>query len=96
MLVTNLLPALHAHEHFTSLEGSKDLAPLEFSESIAKPVVDCDLCDFHFSSINEPVLYSYSLHLPEINSVQNISVADTVHLFSQIRFSLRAPPQAIA
>lgn len=95
MLAASVLPALHAYEHFL-LDSGKYQIQSELTENVAKTAVDCDLCDFNFSSADEPEVFSYELHLPRKDSVQNISIAETVHLFPQTLFSLRAPPVAIA
>ncbi len=90
-----MLPALHAYEHFSSDSG-EDFVQSELQENFSGPGVDCDLCDFNFSSTDEPPVFSYTLNLSSAYRVQDVSIAETVDLYPPTLFSLRAPPVTIA
>lgn len=96
MLAANLLPAFHAQEHLSSLETGKDLPILELAENFSEPAVNCDLCDFTFSSTEEPKIFSYDLHPPLNINIQKVSITETIHAFPQRILSLRAPPAVTA
>lgn len=90
MIVATLLPSMHAFSH----DLSADEVALE--TKIVPVTFDCELCDFHFSSWDLPEYISYNIHLAVKETVQNISVKDTVYPYPLSLFSLRAPPAVIA
>jgi hypothetical protein len=90
MVVAILLPSLHALGH--DLE-TNDIAQ---ETKVAPVTIDCELCDWHFSSLDLPEHSNYNLHLPVKETVQSISIQDTVYPYPLSLFSLRAPPAVIA
>ena len=85
-----MLPALHALTHDLNTE---DVAV----ETKVVPVsIDCELCDFHFSSLDLPEYTSFNIYLPVKETVQAISIKETVYPYPISLFSLRAPPAVIA
>tara|TARA_Y100000588_G_C13940332_1_gene789755 strand:+ start:32 stop:352 length:321 start_codon:yes stop_codon:yes gene_type:complete len=91
ILAASLLPALHAFDHEISSEDNSALT-VEFT----KASIDCDLCDFHIANIDAPSIFSYELYTPQKETVYAISLAETVNLFPNRLFSLRAPPAVIS
>lgn len=92
ILTGSLLPALHAFDHeIVSSENDSNL-----SEKYAQAVVDCELCDFHFSTANAPSFFTYEVFSPQKETVYSLSLAETVNLFPNPLFSLRAPPIVIS
>jgi hypothetical protein len=89
MLAASLLPSLHALDHDRSLN---DLA---FETSLTKSNLDCDLCEFNFSSAEVPDFVNYDLYLPLKESIYSISFTQTVYPFPNSLFALRAPPAMI-
>lgn len=87
ILAATLLPALHAFDHENSFERDSTL-----TETLTRISVDCDLCDFRITNAEAPEMYSYELFIPQKETVYAISLAETVNLFSNPLFSLRAPP----
>lgn len=96
MLTASVLPALHAHGHFSSLDSDNKKIKTEHLEKLSESAVTCELCDFNFSLSGEPEIHSYILQIPGNNFKQNISTAETIYLLQQTIFSLRAPPVSIA
>lgn len=90
ILVASLLPALHAFEHEVSSKSDKSL-----TQDFANASLDCDLCDFHIANTAGPVIFSYKVHPPQKEAVYTISLTETVNLFPNPLFSLRAPPAVI-
>ncbi|MBZ9730214.1 hypothetical protein LB467_11000 [Salegentibacter sp. JZCK2] len=91
ILAASLLPALHAFDHEVSSESDKALS-VEFT----KASLDCDLCDFHIANTDAPSIFTYKIHTPQKETVNAISLAETVNLFPNRLFSLRAPPAVIS
>lgn len=91
ILIASLLPALHVFEHDKSVTHDHNTA-----EKISAVTLDCDLCDFHFTSLVAPAVYAYELYIPLKESVYSISLTQTVNLFPDRLFSLRAPPVVIS
>jgi hypothetical protein len=95
MLAASMLPALHAMEHFDS-----DFEPIpensETDHSFSENSVDCELCDFQFSSSNAPELFEYSLNAPKVQDIIQISPERDIHQIFSSYFSLRAPPAVLA
>lgn len=90
MVVATLLPSLHALGH--DLE-TNDIA----QETKVVPInIDCELCDFHFSSLDLPEYANYNIYLPVRETVHTISLKETVYPYPLSLFSLRAPPAVIA
>lgn len=90
MVAAILLPSLHALDHELD---TKDVA----METKVVPVnIDCELCDFHFSSLDLPEYTNYNIYLPVKETVHTVSIKDTVYLYPLSLFSLRAPPAVIA
>lgn len=90
MIAATLLPSLHVLDH----EQMQD--ELASEVNILKDFVDCQLCDFHFSSVDAPQLFDYNLHLPVKEIVYSISISETVYPYPHGLFSLRAPPVIFA
>ncbi len=88
ILVTSLLPALHAFDHEV-VSAQEDLA-LDFK--LLKTNADCELCDFHISNLATPPLFYYEVLPPQKETAYAISLAENVNLFPNPLFSLRAPP----
>lgn len=92
MAAAIVLPAVHEfnHEH---IENTQDVDhdDLQFE----KTSIDCSLCDFSFSAAQQIVAYEYELHIPQKETVYSRSLAQTVHLFPNTLFSLRAPPALV-
>lgn len=91
VLVASLLPALHAFDHEIPLESDKTLS-LDFTKSSP----DCAVCDFHMANSDTPSLFNYEVYTPQKETVYAISLAETVNLFPNRLFSLRAPPAVIS
>lgn len=91
ILVASLLPALHMFEHERSSNDG-----ISLSKEFHKAAIDCDLCDFHLTNSDAPTVYSYELFTPQKETVYAISLAETVNLFPEPLFSLRAPPAVIS
>jgi hypothetical protein len=96
MLAASLLPALHASTHLSSSESAKNMTASELAINFSQAAVDCDLCDFTFSSADEPEIFLYNIDLPEAFNKQDTSLTETIFLLPQTTFSLRAPPVTIA
>ncbi|HSI71189.1 MAG TPA: hypothetical protein VK941_13220 [Gillisia sp.] len=86
MIVAILLPSLHALGH--------DLDSNDISQEtkVIAVNIDCELCDFHFSSLDLPEYTNYNIFLPVKETVHSISLKDTVYPYPLSLFSLRAPP----
>lgn len=91
ILAVSFLSALHAFDHERSAEGGQVV-----SENITKTVIDCDLCDFRITNAEAPAIYSYELHILQKETIYSISLAETITLFPDPLFSLRAPPAVIS
>lgn len=92
MLAGCLLPALHAFDHeIVSSENQSDL-----SQKFSKASLDCQLCDFHIADTNAPTFFTYEVFSPLKETVYSISLAETINLFPDPLFSLRAPPAMIS
>lgn len=91
ILAVSFLSALHAFDHEKSAEGGQVV-----SENITKSAIDCDLCDFRITNAEAPAIYSYELFIPRKETIYSISLAETVTLFPDPLFSLRAPPVVIS
>ncbi|GHA37870.1 hypothetical protein GCM10007103_19290 [Salinimicrobium marinum] len=92
ILAGSLLPALHAFDHEV-LSSESDLT---LNEKFSEVVVDCQLCDFHFSTANALSFFTYEVFSPQKEMVYSLSLAETVNLFPNPLFSLRAPPVVIS
>lgn len=90
MIAAILLPSVHVLDHDPMQEE------LAYEVNIDKNNIDCQLCDFHFSSTDAPQLFEYNLHLPVIEIVYNVSIFETVYPYPLSLFSLRAPPADFA
>lgn len=90
MVAATLLPSLHVLDH----EQMQDQQVSEVN--FVKNSVDCQLCDFHFSSTDAPQFLEYNLHLPVKEIVYSISISETVYPYPPSLFSLRAPPAVFA
>jgi hypothetical protein len=90
MIAAILLPSLHAFGH------DLDVNEIAQETKVAPVNIDCELCDFHFSSLDLPEYTSYNIYLPVKETVQSISIKETVYPFALGLFSLRAPPAVIA
>ena len=90
ILVASLLPALHAFDHDRFSKSDTSL-----TQDFTKASIDCDLCDFHIANIDGPAIFTYNLHIQQKETVYAISLEETVNLFSNPLFSLRAPPAII-
>lgn len=90
IIAATLLQSIH--------ELSHNLAADDFSrEMTINPVaLDCELCDFQFSSFDLPEYNDQNLYLPLKEGVYSISITATVYPFTHNLFSLRAPPAVIA
>lgn len=90
MVAATLLPSLHALGH--------DLNADEIAQDskVIPVTVDCELCDFNFSSWDLPEYDSYNAYLPVKEHVLIVSIEETVYPFPLSLFSLRAPPAVIA
>lgn len=93
LIAATLLPSMHAFAHDQDFQNSSNP---EKVVNITQSSIDCDLCDYHFSSIDTPIYFKYNLDLPLKESVFSISIAQTVFLYTKNNFSLRAPPAVIA
>lgn len=93
MIVASLLPSLHAFDHDTYAGLTNES---HVDSKINKVAFDCELCDFHFSSINTPDFEEYDLYLPFRENAYSVSISHTVYLYYKNSFSLRAPPAVIA
>lgn len=91
ILAVSFLSALHAFDHEKSDEGQQIV-----SENFTKTAIDCDLCDFRITNAEAPAIYSYQLFIPQKETICSISLAETVSLFPDPLFSLRAPPVVIS
>lgn len=91
IMAATLLPALHAFNHEKSPETE-----LQLTENITKVSVDCDLCDFRITNAEASDIYSYNLFIPQKEIIYAISLAETINLFPDSPFSLRAPPVVIS
>lgn len=91
ILAASLLPALHAFHHEVSSESNSAIS-IEFTQAS----IDCDVCDFHISNIDVPSIFTYEIYTPQKETVYAISLAETVNLFPNRLFSLRAPPAVIS
>lgn len=91
ILAASLLPALHAFDHEVSLKNDKTLS-VDFKNAS----IDCDLCDLHIANSDAPFIFTYKIHTPQRETVIAISLAETVNLFPNRLFSLRAPPAVIS
>lgn len=90
-----MLPALHAFGHFYS--GTETgLNYQETENNLTGSVMACDLCDFNFSSSDEPQLFTVDFYTPQKNIVYTISLKETTNSLPLPYFSLRAPPVIIA
>ncbi|WP_424492386.1 hypothetical protein [Salinimicrobium sp. GXAS 041] len=92
ILAGSLLPALHAFEHEISSSENDSALSQKFSQAS----VDCDLCDFRIATADAPIFYTYEVFSPQRETVYFISLAETVNLFPNPLFSLRAPPVVIS
>lgn len=90
MIAATLLPSLHALGHDLNTD---DIAQ---ETKIMSVTLDCELCDFHFSSWDLPEYNSYNPYLPVKEHAHTISLKDTIYPFPLSLFSLRAPPAVIA
>ncbi len=90
LLVASLLPALHVFSHETSSKSDTSI-----TQDFTNALIDCDLCDFHIAKNDGPVLFTYQIYAPLKATVHGISLAETVNLFPNTLFSLRAPPALI-
>ncbi len=95
MLLASMLPALHALEHFYMDSGIALEKTEASSGHLTASNLNCDLCDFQFSSSNAPQIFEYSFCAPEFIN-RYISFAEENTAFALLSyFSLRAPPAAI-
>ncbi|CAM4104691.1 hypothetical protein [Gillisia limnaea] len=90
ILVASLLPALHAFDHEASSKSDTAL-----TQDFTKASIDCDLCDFQIANTDAPSIFTYKVYPPQKESVYAISLAETVNLFPNPLFSLRAPPAVL-
>lgn len=90
MIAAIVLPSLHTLTHDLNQKQSV------YETHISNSPLDCDLCDFQFSPLETSVGVEFDPYHPIKESVLNISLAQTVHLFPNSLFSLRAPPARIA
>jgi len=90
ILAASLLPALHAFDHDIISESDSSSVI-----NINKASMDCDLCNFHFDNTDAPSIFTYEIYNPQKETVYAISLAETVNLFPNRLFSLRAPPAVI-
>ena len=87
IFVASLLPALHAFDHETYSKSDTEL-----TQDFSKVSMDCDLCDFKIANTDAPSIFTYKVYPPQKETVYAISLAETVNLFPNPLFSLRAPP----
>ncbi|MCM4160133.1 hypothetical protein FHG64_09900 [Antarcticibacterium flavum] len=90
MIAATLLPSLHALGHDLSTNDNVQEA------KVIPVTVDCDLCDFHFSSLDIPGYNNFDTFIPFKEFVHNLPVKANVYTLPQNLFSLRAPPAVIA
>ncbi len=90
MVVAILLPSLHALGH------DLDVNDTSHETKVVGVNMDCELCDFHFSSLDLPEYINYNIYLPVKETVHSISLKDTVYPYPLGLFSLRAPPAVTA
>ncbi|WP_037318192.1 hypothetical protein [Salegentibacter sp. Hel_I_6] len=90
ILAASLLPALHAFDHDIISESDSSVI------NITKTSIDCDLCDFQVANSDAPSIVTYEIYTPQKETVYAISLAETVNLFPNRLFSLRAPPAVIS
>lgn len=90
MVAATLLPSLHVLDH------EKNLGDVAIETKVVPVTIDCELCDFNFSSLELPEYFNYNIHLPVKETIHNISIKETVYPFPNSLFSLRAPPAVIA
>ncbi len=90
ILVVSLLPALHIFDHEILSNNDTSL-----SHKISKASIDCKLCDFRMVNSDVPSVYVYEVLSSQKETVNSISLAETVNLFTNPLFSLRAPPVVI-
>lgn len=90
MVVAVLLPSLHALNH--------DLNDNEIARetNVIPAPFDCELCDFHFSSLDIPEYQEFNESISENTAVYSFSISENIYLFPHNQFSLRAPPAVIA
>lgn len=92
MAVALVLPAMHALTHDTIVNSQNDdTSDLQITTSS----IDCSICDFHFSAAQQIEAHTYTLFISQKETVYSRSLAQTVHLFPNTLFSLRAPPVAV-
>lgn len=91
ILVASLLPALHLLDHESTSKSDNSI-----THNLSQVSVDCELCDFRIVHSDVPVLYVYEVLSPQKETVKSISLAETVNLFTNPLFSLRAPPVVIS
>lgn len=91
VLAASLLPALHAFNHELFSDSDSALTQ-EFSDAS----VDCELCDFRVTNADAHKIFIYEIFSPQKETVYSISLAETVNLFPNPLFSLRAPPVVIS
>lgn len=91
ILAVSFLSALHAFDHEKSAESEQVV-----TENITKSAMDCDLCDFRITNAEAPAIFSYEIFIPQKETIYSISLAETVILFPDPLFSLRAPPVVIS
>lgn len=91
ILVASLLPALHVFDH--KISSNEDTA---LTHEISQYSVDCELCDFRIAQVDAPSIFSFEALPLKKETVYSISLAQTVNLFPNPLFSLRAPPVVIS
>lgn len=91
ILVVSLLPALHILDHEVTSKSDTSL-----THQLSKTSLDCELCDFRIVQADIPSIYVYEVLSPQKETVNSISLAETVSLHSNPLFSLRAPPAVIS
>lgn len=91
ILAASLLPALHVFDHEVSPASETTL-----SQDFTIASIDCDLCDFHIANTDAPSFFTYEIYTPQKETVYAISLAETINLFPDTLFSLRAPPAVIS
>lgn len=92
ILAGSLLPALHAFDHEPLPSKNDSALGLKFS----KASLDCELCDFNFAAAEAPSFHKYEVYSPQKELVYTISLAESINLFPNPLFSLRAPPEVIS
>ncbi|CAN5179177.1 hypothetical protein BH23BAC2_BH23BAC2_05190 [soil metagenome] len=90
MMAAVLLPSFHALTHDLNHE---DVA---WETNVSPVSIDCELCDFHFSSLDIPEYHQYIDDINVKKSVYRYSTTELIYLFPHSLFSLRAPPAVIA